>query len=286
MTHQFTAHFRIRQYELDAHSNLPNSTLARLFQEAATRASADAGFGVDWYSTHTSAWLVHELTLVRSQPIRYGDELAITTWVSDFQRVRSHREYLARNVKTDVVVARGRAYWVQINPASMMPARVPPEIVTRFDPNGVSALTRATPRVYPPLHLAVDEFRATRRVQRYEADGMQHVNNAMYIDWLEEALTDAIARPATASSIRFARSESTQGARQLCVYRHDIEYARSAVPGDDVTIRVQLVGAGQSASLWDLEIRRGVELLIHDRLTAIGVGANGKPARWNERGQV
>lgn len=278
MTHQFTAHFRIRQYELDAHSNLPNSTLARLFQESATRASADAGFGVDWYSTHTSAWLVHELTLVRSQPIRYGDELAVTTWVSDFQRVRSHREYLARNAKTDVIVARGRAYWVHINPASMTPARVPPEIVTRFDPNGISALVHSKPRAYPPPRFVIDEFRATRRVQRYEADGMQHVNNAMYIDWLEEALADALSMHPE----RSAAGAESKDEQQLCVYRHDIEYARAAVPGDEVTISAHLAGVGQSASIWNLEIRRGAELLIRDCITALWMGASGKAMRWNK----
>jgi acyl-CoA thioesterase FadM len=89
----------------------------------------------------------------------------------------------------------------------------------------------------------------------------------MYIDWLEEALADAIAT-------------RWNDARRLCVYRHDIEYARSAVPGDVVMIDVRLIGVGKTASAWNLEIKRGDELLVRDHITALWVDQTGKPVRW------
>jgi acyl-CoA thioesterase FadM len=67
----------------------------------------------------------------------------------------------------------------------------------------------------------------------------------------------------------------------LWVYRHDIEYARSAVPGDEMEIIVRLIGAGKSASAWNLEIVRGEESLVQDHITALWVNDAGKPVRWN-----
>lgn len=107
----------------------------------------------------------------------------------------------------------------------------------------------------------------TRRVYRCEADEVKHVNNAMYLDWLEEALAEATADLASPQ-------------RRLCVYRHDSEYVRSAVPGDDVIIDVRLIGAGKTASAWNLEIKRGDELLVRDRITALWVNDAGEPFRW------
>ncbi|MEW5717212.1 MAG: thioesterase family protein [Chloroflexota bacterium] len=274
MTHIFTTRLRVRHHEMDARGELPNSALFRLFQETAMRVTRDAGFGVEWFMERRTVWLVHQMTVEHLRAIRYPDELDVTTWISDAQKVRTHREYLARNAATNEIVARGRAYWVHLNGETFVPTRIPAEIITRFDPNGVRAVPRIEPRAYPTPSAPI-AHRARRRVQRYEADGMQHVNNAVYIDWLEEALADAIA--AHPSTLR----RSAQDARRLCVRRHDIEYARSALPGDEVEIVTRLIGAGHCASAWELEIRRAEELLVRDRITALWVDDAGKPVRGN-----
>ena len=215
-------------------------------------------------------------------PIHYLDELAITTWVSDFQRVRSHREYLARNAATNEIVGRGRAYWAHLNRTTLMPLRIPAEIVARFNSNGVSALLRAKPRAYSSPPIDLPEFCVTRRVQRYEADGLKHVNNAVYIDWLEEALADAIvSHPERTPSEQSESKRESKDARRLHVYRHDITYVRSALPGDTVTIDVKLAGAGKTASAWNLEIKRDDGLLVRDRITALWTDQAGKPVRWD-----
>jgi acyl-CoA thioester hydrolase len=267
MLHTFTAHFSVRQYELNSHGEMPNSSLQRLFQETATQASADAGYGVEWYTTHRNAWVIFEMTLEHLHPIHYLDELSITTWVSDLQRVRSHREYLARNAKSGEIVARGRAFWAFINRDTLFPARISQDIIDRFSPNGIRAIPRVNPRAYPAPHIEFLEFRIPRHVHRYEADEMKHVNNAIYLDWLEEALGESTRGLACSSWV-------------LNVRRHDITYARAAVPGDDVVISVHLDGAGHCASAWSLEIMRGEELLVRDRVTALWSDGNGRPARW------
>jgi acyl-CoA thioesterase FadM len=272
MTHTFTTHYRIRQYELDARGELPNSTLSRLFQETAMRASKDAGYGVEWYAEQRTVWVVHRMTLEHLQPVRYLDELALTTWVSDIQRVRSHRESVARNAATQEIVARGRAHWAHLRSDTLFPARIPAAINDFFAPNGIRAVPRIEPRAYAlSPNIAPLEHRLRRRVQRYETDSMQHVNNAVYIDWLEEALADATAH-------------LTSPARRLYVRRHDIEYAHSALPGDEVDIIARLVGAGHCASAWQFEIRRGDESLVRDHITTLWQDATGKPIRGNWEG--
>ncbi len=268
MTHQYTARFQIRQYELNSREELSNASLARLFQETAMQGSADAGFGMEWYTQHRSIWVIHRLTLEHLRLIRYRDELAITTWVSDYRRVFSHREYLARDVKTNEVVARGRANWLHLDPTTMMPTRVPQALVAHFEPNGERAVPRVEPREYTrPADLAPRANKTTRKVQRYEIDGMQHVNNAIYVDWFEETLAETVADLSTPP-------------RHLCVRRHDIEYLHGALPGDEVAITAQLVGAGHSASAWSLQILRGEDILVRDYITAFWRDASGKIVRW------
>jgi len=271
MALEFTTHFSLRQYEMDARGELPNSALARLLQETAIHATQDAGFGTEWFTERRNVWVIHEMTLEHLHPIRYPAELAITTWLSDIQRVSTHREYLARDVATNEIVARARVHWVHLSADTLAPARIPQEIGERFAPNGIRAVPRVEPRVYGRDNPAPTQaFRAHRRAQRYETDSLQHVNNTVYLDWVEETLADA-ARPSTAL-------RSAQDAR-LCVRRHDIAYVRPALPPDEVEIIAQMIGAGQCASAWSVEIKRGDESLVRDHVTALWVDANGKPVK-------
>ncbi len=261
MTNPFTTHFHVRHYEVNAFGELPNSAFLRLFQETAMRATQDAGFGVEWFDERRAVWVVHRLTLEHLRPVRYPSELAIATWLSEAQRVRVYREYLARDAATGAVVARGRAQWAHLRGDTLFPARIPAEILTRFAPNGIRAVTRLEPRAYPPP-ATPREFRAARRVQRYETDGLQHVNNAIYVDWVEEVLTEANAGA---------------GALRLWVRRHDLEYERAALPGDELDIVARLAGEGRCVSAWSVEIRRRDELLARDRITALWVDSAGRP---------
>ncbi len=263
MTHIFTTRFHVRQYELNAQNDLPNAAFLRLFQEAATRATQEAGFAPDWFTTRHAVWLVHHMTLERVCPVTYPTAITITTWLSDVQKVRTHREYLARDAATSQVVARGRASWVYINYETRMPLRIPPELITQFQPNGVRAITRIVPRALALTEKRSCAITVSRRAQRYEADGMHHINNAVYVDWLEDVLADAL---------------TTQGAPRWRVYRHEIEYVRSAIPGDAVTVSAQLIGAGHCAMAWQLEIARGDELLIRDHATTLWLDDAGRPA--------
>ncbi len=262
MAHSYTAHFRVRHYELDAHDEMPTRALARLFQETAMGASTSEGYDIAWYDAHHTVWVIREMTIEHLRPVHYLDDLTVTTWLSDMQRVRAYREYQARNARSGEVVACGRAYWAYIDRQTMFPTRIPADVIEQFAPNGIRAVTHCKPRAFSLLgadHPPV-EIHTRRRVQHYEADSMQHVNNAIYLDWLEEPL-----------------AEMTPPSRRLCLRRHDIEYLRGALPGEEVDIATRLVGVGHYATAWAQEITRAGELVVRNRITALWLDPAGRP---------
>ncbi len=244
---------------------MPTRALAHLFQETAMCTSTSEGYDIAWYDAHHTVWVIREMTIVLVRPIHYQDELAVTTWLSEMQRVRAYREYLARNETTGEVVACGRAYWAYLDHTTLFPTRIPSEVIEHFAPNGVRAVP-LKPRTYPPpASQPPVEIRSQRRVQHYEADSMQHVNNGIYLDWLEEPL-----------------AEITPAFMRLCVRRHDVEYLRGALPGEQVEIVTRLVGAGHCATAWAQEITRAGELLVRNHVTAFWLDPDGCPVRYSE----
>src|SRR5436305_15210900 len=74
----------------------------------------------------------------------------------------------------------------------MLPTRIHPDITAMFEPNEPPVLSPIGKVTLHPQSAALFEHTTTRRAQFYEADSAQHTNNAVYVDWVEEAVRDAL----------------------------------------------------------------------------------------------
>jgi acyl-CoA thioesterase FadM len=164
-------------------------------------------------------------------PIESGAELVGTTMVAGWRRVWARR-------RTDFVdeagapVAEVRIDWVLLD-ARGAPTRIPAE----FEP-----VFGAVPTTVGLLRVELgdvpgDAVRSARTVRPQELDPMDHVNNAVYADWLDEAIlaTDAAGASAIGAIPRLAR----------------LEYARAASPGATVTTELWPDGQAWSCRLSD-----------------------------------
>lgn len=221
--------FRLRapvwQADLDAFGEWRTSALLRFLQETATAASTDAGFDGHYYDQSGTMWLVRRTTLTVLEPARSGDEIEAVTWIADFRRVRSRRDYEVR-VGTRVL-ARAYTDWVYVDRERSRPRRIPEDMQRVFVPAGARALERPPfPEAEPPP----TAFCSERRVELHELDSLRHVNNANYIHYIEQAALDAAA----ATGWTFAE-QLTAGGR-LRPVTHDLEYLDSALYGDTLSI--------------------------------------------------
>ena len=213
------------QADVDAFGELRSSAVLRFLQETATRASTEAGFDPAYYERAGTLWLVRRTTLALLAPARYGDELEATTWIADFRRVRSRRDYEIRG--GDRLVARAHTDWVYVDRVTTRPRRIPAAMQELFVPGGSDAGERPPfPDAAPPAGAA----RRARRVELHELDALQHVNNAQYVHYLEQAAYDAAA----AAGWTLA-SQLVAGGRLRAV-GHDLEYLDAALPDERLTV--------------------------------------------------
>jgi acyl-CoA thioester hydrolase len=213
------------QADVDAFGELRISVLLRFLQETATRASTEAGFDAAYYERAGTLWLVRRTTLTLRAPARYGDELEATTWIADFRRVRSRRDYEIR--AGDRLVAEAHTDWVYVDRITSRPRRIPAAMQDAFVPGGSDAGERLPfPDASPPSTATP----RTRRVELHELDALQHVNNAQYVHYLEQSAHDAVA----AAGWTLA-SQLAAGGRFRAV-AHDLEYLDAALPEERLTV--------------------------------------------------
>ena len=201
-----SAPYRVRFDEAAPDGLLRTSVLLRYAQDLAWFHSSARGFGRDWYAERGITWLVRAAEVAVVAPVRVGSELVGTTRVIGARRVWARR-------RTDFVDADGTVAavvtidWVLLD-ARGLPTRIPAE----FEPVFGTAHTAIELGRVELGAASADAAQATLTVRPQELDPMDHVNNAVYADWLEERVMAAGGRADVRSIPRVARLDYARAA--------------------------------------------------------------------------
>jgi YbgC/YbaW family acyl-CoA thioester hydrolase len=232
MVREYKWQLRVRSYETDAWGLVPTSGILRYLEQSAVDAAASAGYGDDFHRERGSSWVVRRMTLLMHAPISQGDELEISTWASHFVRVRGGREYCVKNISTGKTHCIAIAEWVYINRRTFAPMAVPAALGADFDVPGAPLQTYEPPTVESGGREMA--FTTERTVEWHEIDSMKHVNNAVYADWLDDALRTGLEEAGWS-----AAGLKEQGLHLRGEY-YNLTYRQAAMPGDRLRISTTL----------------------------------------------
>ena len=272
MIRAFAYRFSVRHDELDSFGHLNNAVCVKYMQEAAIRASTDAGYSLQWYKERGVAWVVRRLEIRYYGQVRYGDELEVTTWISECGRSACAREYDVTRTVDRARVARGRALWVYIDSQLGRPLRLPEEVKIALSPAGEKEDLGIRGYKSRPVQDCY-RYRSRRRVESYELDPLGRAHHTVFFNWIEQAYYNAI---------RLAGHPLDQlrgGDWMVFQGGHDIEYFRPARDNDEVEIVSWICEVGKVRGAWTHEIYepQSKALLARDYSLGIFVNANGKP---------
>jgi acyl-CoA thioesterase FadM len=205
-----TTSYRVRFDEATPAGLLRGSALLGYVQGVAWLHSEALGFPRDWYRARGVAWLVRAVEAEIRAPLAEGETLTVTTQLTGARRVMMRR-------RTDVANAAGDLLAVVAIDWAMTDGRVPVRIPAEFEHAPLDGPGPFTPiRVdLPPTPSDATMLRFSPRLR--ELDPMNHANNGVYLDWLDEAI--AAAGPAGEAAI----------VAHPRTYR--LEYLRPAAPG-------------------------------------------------------
>ena len=184
-----------------------------------------AGFGRDWYREHALTWLIRAQTIDIEGVASYGDVLTVTTEVTGWRRMWARRRTtIATAAGTPVATA--LTDWVLLGAGG--PVRIPEAIhgATGDKPDFVPIRLRGA--TLPDSATAV-----ARKVRTSDLDPMGHVNNAVYVDYLEGGLVRAGGSADVAARPR----------------RYLAEYVGSAEPDDELRDGAWRDGSGWAYAL-------------------------------------
>jgi acyl-CoA thioesterase FadM len=207
--------YRVRFDEAGPDGLLRTSAVLRYAQDLAWFHSSERGFTRAWYAERGLVWLARAAEVAVLTPVRVGDRLIGTTAVVSWRRVWARR-------RTEFVADDGSlAAWTHVDWVLVDRRGAPTRIPSEFD--GVfGAAASSSPLARVPLAVPPNGTRpAAFRVRPQELDPMNHVNNAVYADWLDERVIDVGGQAGLAAVQALPR-----------VVR--LEYARAAAAGMEI----------------------------------------------------
>jgi acyl-ACP thioesterase len=213
-----SAPYRVRFDEAAPDGRIRTSVLLRYAQDLAWYHSAYHGFTREWYRERGLTWLARAAEVTVGGEMRVGDEIVGTTQVVGWRRVWARR-------RTDFVDGSGASLawthvdWVLLD-ARGAPTRVPDDFDQDF---------WAPPADFPLGRVILadppgDVDTATVRARPQELDPMDHVNNAVYADWVDEQIVrlggeaDVRAIPRTVR-LEYARAVDADAAVAVTAWR-------------------------------------------------------------------
>jgi acyl-ACP thioesterase len=208
----YEAPYRIRFDEAGPDGLARTSAILRYAQDVAWQHSTARGFDRDWYNQRALTWLVRAAELEILAPVPLGATIVSRTAVIGQRRVWARRRgefnladgSLAGWVHTDWVMIDGRGALTRIPEIFAEQFRIP-------ESSGQIGRVRLPPT-------PAEARRGGFTVRPHELDPMDHVNNAVYLDWLEEAILRAAP-------------EAGKLALSTIPRRYRLEYALAADPG-------------------------------------------------------
>lgn len=247
--------YRVRFDEAGPDGALRTSGFMRYAQDLAWQHSADLGFGRAWYAERGLTWLVRAAELAVVAAPEMGSTITARTAIVGIRRVFARRRgefrladgTLAGWVHTD---------WVLIDARGAL-TRIPAIFPETF---GGAEVMNAVGRIpLPPT--PADAVHRRFAVRSHELDPMDHANNAVYLDWLEESILDE-------AGVDAGRAAVTEVPRS---YR--MEFALAAEAGaeldgaawrDDDGWSYRLAGTDGGADRFRAQVRTGMAGLAAD----------------------
>lgn len=211
-----SAPYRVRFDECGPDGLIRTSVLLRYTQDLAGVHSATRGFDRSWYAERGIVWLVRAAEVAIVAPIKVGAELVGTTVPVGFRRVWARRRTEFHDADGRLVCW-GHIDWVLLDDRGA-PTRIPKEFDAVFAaPPATFGLGRVDLG-----HVPSHPTRSVFTVRPQELDPMDHVNNAVYADWFDEAILAAGGADATRAVPRLVQ----------------LDYARAAEPAANLVVDV------------------------------------------------
>ncbi|MDN5203223.1 thioesterase [Fulvivirgaceae bacterium BMA10] len=178
--------YKVKSYETDYSGCLKLGALFNYFQDAAWNHATHLKAGQKDLENIGLIWVLHKIKINVTDYPKWQDCIALETWPSNKDHLYAFRDFVMLDGNQNALAA-GTSSWLLLNTDS----RRPQKIDTLKDPIPVIKDKQA---LIDPLNKLNGHAALTgimeRRISYSDIDINEHVNNAKYIEWIEDCISE------------------------------------------------------------------------------------------------
>jgi len=232
MSKIFTRTFRVRWSELDASGTVSPANYLRYLIETAWDWGVAIGWGENYSQNPDVFWVIRETEMRFLRPLFHNKVFDFSIWMVNWQRVRGTRCFELKLKESGDVIVQGTQQVVYMDSKTGRPKNLPEEEIERF--------RLENPHVFPferfPKIAPVEEsFIVQRQVELMDLDTYDHVNNATYINYAEEAAAQDF------SSRGWSPAKLAEAGLMISTRRIHIQYLSLTTWGETLNISTHML---------------------------------------------
>ncbi|MDR2803817.1 MAG: acyl-ACP thioesterase [Treponema sp.] len=199
--------------DVDTERNIKPSVLFDFFQSLTTEHGEELGVGLDVMLKNGQGWILSRFSLLVERRPRFAETLTIESWPQGFERLLYARNYDVLD-EQGTVIARASSSWLILDIEKRRPLR-PTALVVSMPANEGRSFLEGGARLLVKREGLVKTLERTAVYSDIDFNG--HVNNARYIQWVQDALPAGFFK-------------------NITKFRIDINYVGEVVLGETVGI--------------------------------------------------
>jgi acyl-ACP thioesterase len=167
---------------VDRSDRLTLASTFDFFQEVAISHAEHLGCGRDAMAQTGQVWVLSRISVFMERRPKQGETITVRSWPRGWDRLFAVRDYDIRDA-SDIPIVRGRSNWIILDIEKRRPLR-PQALMDKLPLNeGLDAL----PGGAMGLEARDGQVKAGERKAAYsDIDYNGHVNNARYIQWIQD----------------------------------------------------------------------------------------------------
>lgn len=191
MSKIFTRSYRARYSDINADGQLAPSETLRYVIETAYDWAENLGLGYQASEKLGFIWVIRETEMHFFESLHFRDEFDFTIWLLEWRRVRGTRAFVVKHKDQGITIAQGVQQIACLDSNTQRPVNPPEEFIQKFLPEAPQAVPS---QPFPKIPALPDSsLTLQQKVAWQDLDVMDIVNNAVYMAYAEEAVTQMLA---------------------------------------------------------------------------------------------
>lgn len=233
---KYKKEYLVNSYESDVNLNLKINSLFQWFSEIAWENAKLLGVGFEELADADRFWVLTGISLQINRLPKWQDKVILETWPSGISGLHYTREFKLYSSGGECLASAGST-WVIFDKATAKPV-APEEFNYLTDVSKEKAIDNVFSKIRPRKDL-FPAFKET--AQHTDIDMHKHVNNAVYIRWIENCTGDIFPRRINTLKIQYLHEVKLHD--EIVIFNEKTQnhyYWEARINGDKLCFRAEV----------------------------------------------